>query len=119
MNNDEVNLTNDAYSLHRILKTDIKNSKSPYNNKYVVSLGEKNEDHYFSEKPSTEYLINKSELETKLKNTGVNLIEYEKFNDHYKKYLETGPDHKMTKGEQEFSFLNLSFIFQKIGKDKI
>ena len=24
MNNEEVNLTNDAYSLHRILKTDIK-----------------------------------------------------------------------------------------------
>ena len=24
MNNDEVNLTNDAYALHRILKTDIK-----------------------------------------------------------------------------------------------
>jgi len=116
-NEDKNKVDKDSFSIE--LKTDIKNSKSPYNNKYVVSLGEKNEDHYFSEKPSTEYLINKSELETKLKNTGVNLIEYEKFNDHYKKYLETGPDHKMTKGEQEFSFLNLSFIFQKIGKDKI
>jgi len=27
MNNEEVNLTNDAYSLHRILKTDIKIGK--------------------------------------------------------------------------------------------
>ena len=28
MNNEEVNLTNDAYSLHRILKTEIKKNPS-------------------------------------------------------------------------------------------
>ena len=38
MNNEEVNLTNDAYSLHRILKTDIKKDPSVEEDEIILDV---------------------------------------------------------------------------------
>ena len=39
MNNEEVNLTNDAYSLHRILKTEIKKHPSVEEDEIIFGCG--------------------------------------------------------------------------------
>jgi len=39
MNNKEVNLTNDAYSLHRILKTDIKKKPNVEEDEIIFGCG--------------------------------------------------------------------------------
>ena len=39
MNNDEVNLTNDAYALHRILKTDIKKDPNVEEDEIIFGCG--------------------------------------------------------------------------------
>ena len=39
MNNDEVNLTNDAYALHRILKTDIKKDPNSEEDEIIFGCG--------------------------------------------------------------------------------
>ena len=39
MNNDEVNLTNDAYALHRILKTDIKKVPNSEEDEIIFGCG--------------------------------------------------------------------------------
>lgn len=102
----------DAFTIES--KTDLTTSYTPYGNRYIVSLGKKDEDHYFGEKPSEEFMIDKKELESVLKKVGVNLIKYKNFEEYYDEYVETDPDHLMTDAEKEFSFLNLSFVFQKI-----
>lgn len=111
----------DIFSIE--FKTDIKNSYSPYNNKYIISLGKKDEDHYFSKKKSEEFIIDKKELEIILKKKNINKIEYKNFEEYYKcyyeeyckksKYIKKEID-CLTPNEKEYSFLNLSFIFQKM-----
>lgn len=96
-------------------KTDIHQSYTPYGNKYEVSLGKKDEDHYFGQKASIEYLFDKSEIETLLKEKNINLVEYTNFSNLYEKYVEENPTSEMTNDEAEFSFLNTTFIFQKQG----
>ena len=39
MNNEEVNLTNDSYSLHRILRTDIKKVPSTQEDEIIFGCG--------------------------------------------------------------------------------
>ena len=39
MNNEEVNLTNDAYALHRILKTDIKKDPNSEEDEIIFGCG--------------------------------------------------------------------------------
>ena len=39
MNNEEINLTNDEYSLHRILKTDIKKDPSTQEDEIIFGCG--------------------------------------------------------------------------------
>jgi len=83
-----------------------------YGNTYTVTLGEKDEDHYFAQNASTEYLVDINELTKKASTYNLNLLDTKSFQKWYESYEEFKPTNTMSKDEKEFSFLNFSFIFQ-------
>lgn len=94
------------------IKINNKFNKTPYGNTYTVSLGKKGEEHYFSKKPSVEYLVDIKELERVCEKYGLLFVGTTNFEDWYNKYKKDNND-KMSSNEKLFSFLNFSFIFQK------
>lgn len=87
--------------------------KSKYNNQYIVSLGDKGEDHYFAENKSHEFLADIDLLTENLSKYNVHLENKKTFDIWYSEYLKHDPESVMTNGEKEFSFLNLSVIYKK------
>lgn len=85
----------------------------PYGNSYLVTLGEKNEDHYFSEKDSLEYMVDFKEFKRVLKTFGLDYVKSTSFDKLYETYMTNKPKYKMSDDEKEFSFLNFSFMFVK------
>lgn len=85
----------------------------PYGNSYLVRLGEKDEDHYFSEKDSLEYMVDFKEFKRVLKTFGLDYVKSTSFDKLYETYLKNKPKYKMSEDEKEFSFLNFSFMFVK------
>jgi len=102
----------DIYYLEN--KTDLTKTYTPYNNEYIVSLGKKGEDHYFSKKPSHEYMVDVEELKNVCESFGLQYVEYKPFCKLYEKYKSKEPDHLMSDEEKEYSFLNFTFVFNKI-----
>jgi mRNA (guanine-N7-)-methyltransferase len=93
-------------------KTDL-TSPVPYNNTYVVSLGEETDtDHYFSDKDSTEFLVDIGELKKACDKFGIEVIETKGFDKWYSDYLLENRKNKLSDEEKEFSFLNFSFAFR-------
>lgn len=100
-------------SIYQIKSTESTYDDNLYNRKYIVQLGERNEDHYFANQSSTEYIVSINLLKEVCKKHGLMFIGVTGFNDLYNKYLETTPDKILTSDDEEFSFLNFSFIFTK------
>lgn len=100
----------DVYMLKNLsnLKSD-----NPYGNKYVVSIGEKNEDHYFAQNDSNEYMVDISELNRMMKLYGLIDIEHINFNEWFAKYEKNNIKYKMSETEKEYSFLNFSFVYRR------
>lgn len=91
------------------IQSKINNTNTPYGNKYIVSLGKESDtDHYFSDKPSEEYLVDIKELErmANLHNlVFVGTINFSEWYDRYNKNI-------LSDQEKQFSFLNFSFVFK-------
>ena len=82
-----------------------------YGNRYIASLGKtEGEEHYFSEKPSEEYMFDINELQRVASKHGLIFAGKESFDKWYDDYPKRG---SMTEQEKEFSFLNISFAFKK------
>lgn len=88
------------------------NKDKIYGRTYKVSLGrpEKKEEHYFSEKPSIEYMVDIEELERVAKKYSLIFAGKQSFEQWYSDYPKRG---NMNPQEREFSFLNFSFAFKK------
>jgi len=84
-----------------------------YNRKYIVQLGERDEDHYFSKQASTEYIVSIDLLKDICEKKGLIFVGITRFGEWYERYTETDPKYKLSKDEEEFSFLNFSFVFTK------
>lgn len=84
---------------------------SPYNNTYLVALGEdRDTDHYFANKKSEEYIVNIEELKNVCKKMNllyVGVIDFETWYNSYRPQI-------MSDAEIEYSFLNFSFVFKRI-----
>lgn len=107
------------------VKIDKYDENDIYGNQYTMSLGEKNEDHYFAEKPSTEFMVNIHELKRVGEENGLLFLGVTEFSEWYTKYdrsmmrrhknknKNNSSSNKLTDDEQVFSFLNFSFVFTK------
>lgn len=85
-------------------------TNSMYGNKYTVSLGKSSDtDHYFSNKPSIEYLVDIDELKKMSNNHNLIFVGTINFSEWYNSYKRN----LLRNNEKEFSFLNFSFIFKK------
>ena len=89
------------------------NNKSLYGQQYNISLGAKNEDHYFSQNESTEYIVDMNELNKKFKAYGFINTSTKQFSSWYDEYEKTDNNEKLSEAEKEFSFFNFSAIYQK------
>ena len=86
-------------------------SNKIYGRTYKVSLGKsEKEDHYFSDKPSIEYMVDFEELKRVGKKYGLIFAGSESFD---KWYLNYPKKNRMGEQEKEFSFMNVSFAFKK------
>ncbi len=100
------------YSLEN--KMDLDDTLTSYGNMYLASLGEKEgETHYFVNQASEEYMVDTKELQKVCKKHGLKFVGYMSFSKWYDRYLKTNPQNLLSQEEKEFSFLNMSFIFQK------
>jgi len=104
----------------KILKGEIFEIEKKYDNKdpilgrtYAVALGEKGEDHYFRKNASIEYLADIETLSNKFSTMNIGLREVKVFEDWYDLYEQQGPETLMDEKEKQFSFLNLSTVYQK------
>jgi len=99
---------NNIYSIEKKYEEPI---LSPYNNTYLVALGEASDtEHYFANKKSEEYIVNIEELKNVCKKMDllyVGIIDFETWYNSFGKNI-------MTEAEIEYSFLNFSFVFKKI-----
>jgi mRNA (guanine-N7-)-methyltransferase len=93
-------------------RTITRDSDSPYGNKYVASLGEKGEDHYFRDNDSVEYMVDIDELKYIAGKYNLEFIGKFTFEEWYEKY-KPERDNEMSESEKQFSFLNFSFVFRK------
>lgn len=88
---------------------------SNYGDKYKILLGNKSETgYYFSGHASEEYLVNLDILKSVCEKYGLLFLDIITFRDWYSIYKEEFPDfykYKLSNLEQEFSFLNFSFVF--------
>lgn len=102
-------VSNNIYTITKKYNDDV---ISVYGNKYIATLGAKGEQgNYFSDKASTEYLVDIDELKNIAAKYELMFIGLTPFEEWYDKYLLTDPEVVLTDSEKEFSFLNFSFIF--------
>lgn len=109
----------ELYSIEKINTDSETETNTAYGNKIHVSLGKKDEDHYFGQNISVEYLTNSTEMTTQLKEIGLNKIDDKMFKKYYTKFKKSNKFKKLSKEEQEYSFLNYSFSYQRMNKPKI
>lgn len=107
-------ISNDTFTIEN--KTFKDKLNNPYGRTYTVSLGkiDKTETHYFVKQASTEYMVDLEELKKVCNKYDLVFIGIKHFEEWYEKYLETNPRYKLSENEKKFSFLNFSFVFQKI-----
>lgn len=102
----------DLYSFKNLSNANV--DANAYGNKYIVSLGKtnanKNDKHYFSEKPSEEYIFDINELTKVANKYGLIFAGSESFDIWYNNYHKKN---EMSASEKEFSFLNISFAYKK------
>lgn len=103
------NGNNSIYDI-KVLK---ESKKSKYNNTYQVQLGDRGEDHYFSENASIEYMVDLDELKSMCDKYDLQYIGYINFKIWYEEYKQTKSYQPLTLDEQEYSFINFSFCFIK------
>lgn len=89
-----------------------KKLETNFGNKYTISIGDKGDDHYFTEKDSKEYLVLEEEIKKSSKDNNMKYICGIPFNEWYKLYLDETYD-KITKNEKDASFLNMTFYLEK------
>lgn len=87
-------------------------NSSLYGQKYIVSLGDKGEDHYFTQNASTEYLVDLNELNKKMGEFGLKQTRLKGFSEWYEEYKTIRDHKKLGKSEQDFSFFNFSAIYK-------
>ena len=106
-------LKNDVY----VIRSNIDTSKdaSNYGNSYYASLGtQEDKGSYFVNNESFEYLVIPNELVKICNKHKLELKEKKNFKEHYEEYERTRPIYKyMSDNEKEYSFMNVSFIFEK------
>lgn len=105
------------------VKIDTYDENNLYSNKYTISLGDKNEDHYFRDKPSVEYMVDVNELKKIGEEHGLLFLGITNFTEWYDKYVNSNSNkynkynnprnNQLSDNEKVFSFLNFSFIFTK------
>jgi mRNA (guanine-N7-)-methyltransferase len=99
---------NPIYSIEKKYNDKI---SSPYNNTYLVGLGESTDtEHYFAGKKSQEYLVTIEELKIVSEKMGFLYIGVIDFELWYKSFGQN----IMSSDEIEYSFMNFSFVFKKI-----
>jgi mRNA (guanine-N7-)-methyltransferase len=104
----EKNTKNEIFEIDHL---NINNDKS-YGNEYKVSLGvKKGEEHYFSERPSIEYVVDMDELKRVCK---IYHLEYVGSIDFKEWYEKKNNKIKLSENEKLFSYLNFSFIFKYV-----
>lgn len=105
------NISNNIFTIEN--KTNILDTYTPYGNEYKVSVKSDEKDrHYFTDKPSIEYMVDFNELKNMCNKHNLKFIGITEFSKWYDIYIKTSK-YKLSDDEKMFSFLNSSFVFMR------
>jgi len=107
-------LVNEMTKTKNIIGNDLFSIEKSTTNKYIVKLGKQDDEgHYFVDKPSEEYIVDMEKLKKVCSKYNLMFIGITPFNQWYDDYIKIQPDTLLSDDEQEYSFLNMSFMFMK------
>lgn len=88
--------------------------EKPYGNTVLVDLGTDADKGIYFKEPSMEYLVHVTELKRLLEKEGIQFVGAISFEEWYNIYMKDDGRHPLSDLQKEFSFLNMSMVFQKI-----
>lgn len=113
---DDLRIHSNNHLLEIIPMNNFFDNNKIYGRKYSIRLGDKNDNaSYCGKEPSIEYLVDFNELKRVASIHGLKLVDYNDFKKLYFNLVNRNKIKlKMTKEEQQASFLNCTFAFKKI-----